>query len=426
VRRSAAGVVLAFVALALLSPRAARAQDPTIRHDAAFSLDRLAPPPGPGVFVQVEDGDVAERGAWSATASLSFESRPLVVRHALTGAELSVPVRTRTGLDLGVAVGVGHGVQLGLSLPVVLYQSGDRLRGLDLPEPDGSRALAAAALGDVRLAAKLNLVTPERGLGQAWGAAVTVTLPTGDETQFAGEAAPMVEFHLIASWRAPDWALAVNLGPRFRSEEVPFLSPDVTLGNELVWGAAASARAPWWPELEGVAELGGARGDEGVSPVEARLGARYRVDAWWTVGAIVGVGVAGADDVGAPVWRGVIDLRWQPHTRLDSDRDGVPDDRDACPRQPEDEDDFQDQDGCPDLDDDGDGVPDTVDECPDEAEDKDRFLDDDGCPEPDNDKDGKPDAQDVCPDDADDRCPAAGPSAPTIVPPPAGGQSPPE
>ena len=37
---------------------------------------------------------------------------------------------------------------------------------------------------------------------------------------------------------------------------------------------------------------------------------------------------------------------------------------------------------------DGDGILDNVDKCPDEPEDKDGFQDEDGCPDPDNDKDG--------------------------------------
>jgi hypothetical protein len=52
---------------------------------------------------------------------------------------------------------------------------------------------------------------------------------------------------------------------------------------------------------------------------------------------------------------------------LDTDHDGIPDDRDRCPTQPEDYDVFQDEDGCPDPDNDGDGFPDLDDECPYEA-----------------------------------------------------------
>ncbi len=46
---------------------------------------------------------------------------------------------------------------------------------------------------------------------------------------------------------------------------------------------------------------------------------------------------------------------------------------------------------------DGDGIPDQYDKCPDQPEDKDGIDDDDGCPEDDADNDGIPDAKDACP-----------------------------
>lgn len=82
---------------------------------------------------------------------------------------------------------------------------------------------------------------------------------------------------------------------------------------------------------------------------------------------------------------------------LDNDGDGIADDVDGCPGQPEDRDGFQDSDGCPDADNDGDGIADTADACPDKAEDQDGFQDLDGCPDPDNDGDGVPDLTDQCP-----------------------------
>ncbi len=80
----------------------------------------------------------------------------------------------------------------------------------------------------------------------------------------------------------------------------------------------------------------------------------------------------------------------------DKDKDGIPDDRDRCIDQPEDIDNFEDQDGCPDPDNDRDSFPDGTDRCPNEAEDIDSFQDTDGCPDPDNDGDGVLDAQDKC------------------------------
>jgi len=90
----------------------------------------------------------------------------------------------------------------------------------------------------------------------------------------------------------------------------------------------------------------------------------------------------------------------------DNDRDGIPDKIDKCPNEPETKNGFEDEDGCPDsldLDRDGDGIPDKVDKCPDDPEDKDGFEDTDGCPDPDNDKDGIPDVDDLCPNEPEDK-----------------------
>ena len=84
----------------------------------------------------------------------------------------------------------------------------------------------------------------------------------------------------------------------------------------------------------------------------------------------------------------------------DNDGDGIPDVRDKCPDQPENFDGKEDSDGCPEGhngDRDGDGVLDSHDKCPDDPEDRDGFEDSDGCPDPDNDKDGVPDKIDKCP-----------------------------
>jgi outer membrane protein OmpA-like peptidoglycan-associated protein len=109
----------------------------------------------------------------------------------------------------------------------------------------------------------------------------------------------------------------------------------------------------------------------------------------------------------------------------DRDNDGILDPSDKCIDVPEDIDNFQDDDGCPEpdndndgildaadkcmneagpmtnfgcpiLDKDGDGLNDDVDQCPNEPEDKDDFQDGDGCPDLDNDGDGVPDDKDDC------------------------------
>jgi OOP family OmpA-OmpF porin len=90
----------------------------------------------------------------------------------------------------------------------------------------------------------------------------------------------------------------------------------------------------------------------------------------------------------------------------DRDGDGIKDDVDKCPDDPEDRDGFQDEDGCPDPDNDQDGIKDKFDACPNDPETKNGIADDDGCPDGidgDRDHDGIPDSKDKCPDDPEDK-----------------------
>ncbi len=102
----------------------------------------------------------------------------------------------------------------------------------------------------------------------------------------------------------------------------------------------------------------------------------------------------------------------------DRDNDGIADNVDKCPDQPEDVDNYEDEDGCPEEEDrDGDGIGDSQDQCPDVPEDKDNYQDQDGCPDTDNDGDGILDSADKCPDmpetknnfQDDDGCPDINP-----------------
>jgi len=103
----------------------------------------------------------------------------------------------------------------------------------------------------------------------------------------------------------------------------------------------------------------------------------------------------------------------------DADGDGIKDELDKCPDEPEDKDGFEDEDGCPELDNDKDGIYDSQDKCPNDPEDKDGFEDTDGCPDPDNDKDGVLDKEDKCPNQAGPKenqgCPDADRDKDTVV-----------
>jgi OOP family OmpA-OmpF porin len=65
----------------------------------------------------------------------------------------------------------------------------------------------------------------------------------------------------------------------------------------------------------------------------------------------------------------------------DTDGDQIADANDRCPRRIEDRDDFEDDDGCPDIDDDRDEILDISDKCKFEPEIWNGFRDHDGCPD---------------------------------------------
>ena len=64
---------------------------------------------------------------------------------------------------------------------------------------------------------------------------------------------------------------------------------------------------------------------------------------------------------------GLLSAQMRQTVSVDNDGDGIPDALDKCPNEPEDNDGFQDEDGCPDSDNDGDGIPDAHRQVPERA-----------------------------------------------------------
>ncbi|HMV67833.1 MAG TPA: OmpA family protein [Myxococcota bacterium] len=161
-------------------------------------------------------------------------------------------------------------------------------------------------------------------------------------------------------------------------------------------------------EALGNTVVGPGRGRLAEDAYVARLHTGIEAGASLLIHSDVGLGVVVAGYGGAtpqpgtPSARAFFGIGYVPVANADPDGDGVTGKADACPRDPEDIDTFQDLDGCPDPDNDGDGVLDAADACRGEPEDVDGFRDDDGCPDLDNDGDGVPDVSDGCPLDPED------------------------
>jgi outer membrane protein OmpA-like peptidoglycan-associated protein len=368
---------------------------------AQFKSDRYPAPPLP------EDLLWTERAApggetWAPFVRLSatFADDPLVARDPGTGDE-HVVIDEQAGfhLSLGTAIDI---VQVYAALPLYTQNPSSLPpdTSITIDRPDGT------GLGDLLLGARLTLLSSgpiELAL------AADLVLPTGAKSAAASDGKVGVRPRIIVS-RAL-WArsvLSTSVGVALRDSEGV---DNLDLGSELTWslGAFFDVASGFGPlaELSGATMFSRAFEDD-HSPTEGTIGVRYAGDEWTAqsgigTGLTSGVGTPDVRVLGALGFRPAADDEPPAPVDVDTDRDGILDKEDACPRDPEDRDGHMDEDGCPDPDNDGDGIADAADKCPSDAEDTDAFEDDDGCPEPDNDKDGVIDADDACPLDAEDR-----------------------
>jgi outer membrane protein OmpA-like peptidoglycan-associated protein len=362
------------------------------------------------------------------------------------------------------------GIELGLMLPFAV------LSGSGLPNSPPTNPLAPntaieysftkQGLGDLSVNPKLRFLNATRG-GLGLAVIPTIILPTGDKNAFMGEGKTIFQPTAVIDAEAGylgRFRAAINAGARIRGSKSRFVDDmasyprtvmgmssntnmGIEVGNELIGGVGVSygivpQKFDILGEVYGLYGLdshkitNGALGDKLSPTAEGIAGIKLYLarNSFFEVGG--GYRLVNGYGGGAP--RAFIGFIFEPSIG-DRDGDGYKDDVDQCPDDPEDFDDFEDEDGCPEpdndkdgildvddkcpndpetkngyqdedgcpdnanLDRDGDGIPDDVDKCPDDPEDKDNFEDEDGCPDPDNDKDGILDVNDLCPNDPEDK-----------------------
>jgi outer membrane protein OmpA-like peptidoglycan-associated protein len=386
--------------------------------------------------------------------------------------------------NLQAALGLFKHFEVGLGLPITIW-NGDTDPNPKAADTVDKGAIDAQMVGDLALHFKGRILNTSRhpiGLGVI----ASLTFPTGDKEKFLGSGrfglAPSVI--VDKEFFGGRLSLAANIGARLLFAEsktwidnrqcepqAPATGTDcgtmtsISNNHHLTYGIGAAVYLI--PQrLSIVAEIFGQTGLNGdifkpaaknsAAEIVAGLKLYLARNSYFALG--VGRGLRGQYDnfqYGAPEVRLFGAFIFEPSIG-DRDGDGIKDDVDKCPDDPEDFDDFEDEDGCPDpdndrdgicdpwveqrgeggkyggicrgsdkcpdepenkngvedddgcpevsvLDRDGDGIPDDKDKCPDEPEDKDGFEDADGCPDPDNDKDGILDVDDLCPNEPEDK-----------------------
>ncbi len=325
-RRRFGGAAALLVALGMATPEAG-AQD----HDAQY----FHPAPDQGAFLRLEDA-VGTPVGLGGTASFNYAQNPLVYHYDDDRPSEQVLGGVST-LDLLPFWRVGP-ARVALGVPLHVHASGDGVRGYHW-------------IGDLALDGKLLLLDRKaRALGLALH--LRGTLPTGNEEAWLGAGVPTLSGGLDLAW-GDRVVVAANLGAGTGNGTV---LDSLVLGPSLRWGLGL--KAPLTDPLTLLLELHGAHllpslDQQGAHPVEALLGIRSRAVGHW-VGSL-GMGAGLTHGLGAPGLRLVTGLSWVPRDPdappslfVDGDRDGLVDEHDACPDQPEDFDGRADRDGCPD------------------------------------------------------------------------------
>ena len=326
---------------------------------------------------------------------------------------VSATLIAAVGLHLGPAE-----LEFGASVPFRIM-SGDRGPDVVDPNPNLSKnyKVDGQGVGNVGLHLKTRFLKTSKGPHLGLGVIASIYLPSANPTdKFMGESGTtgqvigILDKELVGG----RLRLALNAGIRLRGTQTfvdlgemgsPATGQMVVAGNELPYSAGiAWAVSPQKfdivGEVLGSAPLGA---HTNYQPLEALAGVKLYLakNSFLSLGA--GRGLL-ANKGANPDFRAFIGIVFEPSIG-DRDGDGLKDDVDKCPDDPEDFDGFQDEDGCPDPDNDHDGIPDVDDKCPNIPEDRDGVEDEDGCPEGeknDRDGDGILDNVDKCPDDPED------------------------
>jgi len=388
---------LPLLALLLATPSLAQAQN------RRLDIERLRPTSDRNGYLGIPSTSTPGEWAWDVALWGNYSLEPLTLRRLDTDETVPV-VGHRVGMDLLMQLGILDRIAVGLDIPAIVYQDAN-------PAPlDAGPEIASGALRDPFVSVRVRLLgagaTADHARVEGEGLAVQVgmTMPFGLEDSFAGEGNPQLEGRVIGDFRFLDFAVGAELGYRHRFAEPRVLG--VQFANELFFGAAIQSPTFFVQNLSAIVEVRVVTALDQEAFMEASTAVEGDLGVRWAEGDLaltwaVGTGFNGG--VGTPGFRGIFGLEFAPRTH-DVDEDGIEDDRDGCPRLPEDVDEFQDDDGCPDLDNDEDLIPDTDDRCPMDAADFERDEDEDGCTDPvtDVDEDGIEDDEDACPEEPED------------------------
>jgi len=414
---------LSLASIATIHETSAYAQDAATEPEVqrSIALNQFDPSPAGDVFFGLPSAYANGRVVPRAYVMVDYADQPLrIVGKSANGSI----VGAQMFLHIGASLSILDRALISVSLPVAVLQSGDSLA------VDGTQVTApsSAALGDLRIGARVRVVGEEDGpvqLGVGGYVYVpTAPGPTDTEGSFTGDGSARVAPHLALSGRYKlnqhvTFAYTSMGGFSVKSSQNP---------TTVIYGAGIAAllareTLQIGPELYAATPIQPSRytlvADSDVplnngTNAELLIGARWRFFEGFSIGAAGGPGLSKA--IGTPAFRFAGSLAWSPVSKAsaaaaggseqtdDADKDTISDSTDSCPyafgpASPDAK-----KHGCPVLDDDDDGVPNEQDLCPNDYAKASEASERKGCPAPppppDSDGDTIADTLDACPKEA--------------------------
>jgi len=372
--------------------------------DEGFALNRFDPAEAGSDWFAGESLDLRGHVRPAIGLTVDYAHKPLVL-YTANGDEFAPLVESQLSAHLGASLVLWERLRLGLSVPLVLTQSGE-------PGTVPGAAIEYSgdtALGDIRLGADVRLLG-EYGEAFTLALGLQAHLPTGDRAAYSGDGAVRLTPRLLIAGDIAVIAYALRVGLAYRAQDDGIAN--VPTGSELAFGASLGVRIGGLligPELYGTTVIsdGDAAFKKATTPFELIFGVHYKLTDWLFG---LGAGPGLTQGLGAPEFRLLATVQWapgieeeperivmeEPAPTPDRDGDRVFDERDACKDEPGVMNDDPKKNGCP-PDTDGDGIYDVQDACKDVAGVANDDLSKHGCPA-DGDGDGIADALDSCPD----------------------------